>query len=59
MLPKIYLGENLAPPPALLLPQGGRIISDISANVNEGSQEKLFTTEATARYGSWDAPPSA
>lgn len=30
-------------------------MSDVSANVNEGSQEKLFTTEATARYGSWDA----
>ncbi|XP_024589585.1 nephrin isoform X5 [Neophocaena asiaeorientalis asiaeorientalis] len=27
----------------------GQTISDISANVNEGSQEKLFTTEATAR----------
>lgn len=38
-------------PPALLLSQGGQTISDISASVNAGSQEKLFTTEATARYG--------
>lgn len=44
-------------PLALSLPQGGQTISDISANVNVGSQEKLFTTEATARYESWDAFP--
>lgn len=44
---------------ALLLPQGGQTISDISASVNAGSQEKLFTTEATARYEIWDALPSA
>ncbi|XP_034494145.1 nephrin isoform X3 [Ailuropoda melanoleuca] len=29
--------------------QSGQTISDISASVNAGSQEKLFTTEATAR----------
>ncbi|XP_003422368.2 nephrin [Loxodonta africana] len=29
--------------------QSGQTISGISANVNAGSQEKLFTTEATAR----------
>lgn len=44
-------------PLALSLPQGGQTISDISANVNVGSQEKLFTTEATARYENWDAFP--
>ncbi|XP_008573896.1 PREDICTED: nephrin [Galeopterus variegatus] len=37
------------PAPDITFLQSGRTISDISANVNEGSQEKLFTTEATAR----------
>lgn len=46
-------------PSALSLPQGGQIISDITTDVNEGSQEKLFITEATARYGSWDGLPLA
>nr|XP_019605526.1 PREDICTED: nephrin isoform X4 [Rhinolophus sinicus] len=37
------------PAPDITFLQSGRIISDVSANVNEGSQEKLFITEATAR----------
>uniref|UniRef100_A0A8C8YKT7 Nephrin n=1 Tax=Prolemur simus TaxID=1328070 RepID=A0A8C8YKT7_PROSS len=37
------------PAPDITFLQSGQTISDISANVNEGSQEKLFTTEATAR----------
>ncbi|XP_045702726.1 nephrin isoform X3 [Phyllostomus hastatus] len=37
------------PAPDITFLQSGQIISDITANVDEGSQEKLFTTEATAR----------
>ncbi|XP_032470334.1 nephrin isoform X5 [Phocoena sinus] len=37
------------PAPDITFLLSGQTISDISANVNEGSQEKLFTTEATAR----------
>ncbi|KAF3818264.1 hypothetical protein GH733_012572 [Mirounga leonina] len=37
------------PAPDITFFQSGQTISDISANVNAGSQEKLFTTEATAR----------
>ncbi|XP_039706024.1 nephrin isoform X2 [Pteropus medius] len=37
------------PAPDITFLQSGQIISDISANVNEGSEEKLFITEATAR----------
>ncbi|XP_019674234.3 nephrin isoform X1 [Felis catus] len=37
------------PAPDITFIQSGQTISDISANVNVGSQEKLFTTEATAR----------
>ncbi|XP_053459910.1 nephrin isoform X2 [Nycticebus coucang] len=37
------------PAPDITFLQSGQTISGISANVNEGSQEKLFTTEATAR----------
>ncbi|XP_061030022.1 nephrin isoform X4 [Eubalaena glacialis] len=42
-------GPELVSPRVILSILGGQTISDISANVNEGSQEKLFTTEATAR----------
>ncbi|XP_066204585.1 nephrin isoform X2 [Saccopteryx leptura] len=37
------------PAPDITFLQSGQIVSDITTNVNEGSQEKLFTTEATAR----------
>ncbi|XP_007953082.1 nephrin [Orycteropus afer afer] len=37
------------PAPDITILQSGQTISDISANVNVGSQEKLFITEATAR----------
>uniref|UniRef100_A0A2K6G8U0 Nephrin n=1 Tax=Propithecus coquereli TaxID=379532 RepID=A0A2K6G8U0_PROCO len=37
------------PAPDITFLQSGQTVSDISATVNEGSQEKLFTTEATAR----------
>ncbi|XP_026340116.4 nephrin isoform X1 [Ursus arctos] len=37
------------PAPDITFLQSGQTISDISASVNAGSQEKLFTTEATAR----------
>ncbi|KAM5297153.1 nephrin isoform 2-T2 [Glossophaga mutica] len=37
------------PAPDITFLQSGQIIPHITANVNEGSQEKLFTTEATAR----------
>nr|XP_055166840.1 nephrin isoform X3 [Nyctereutes procyonoides] len=37
------------PAPDITFFQSGQTVSDISANVNAGSQEKLFTTEATAR----------
>ncbi|KAF7470240.1 Hypothetical predicted protein [Marmota monax] len=37
------------PAPDIAFLQSGQTISDVSANVNEGSQEKLFMTEATAR----------
>ncbi|XP_054553071.1 nephrin isoform X2 [Talpa occidentalis] len=37
------------PAPDIIFLQSGQEVSDISTNVNEGSQEKLFTTEATAR----------
>uniref|UniRef100_A0A8C5LLW2 Nephrin n=1 Tax=Jaculus jaculus TaxID=51337 RepID=A0A8C5LLW2_JACJA len=37
------------PAPDITFLQSGKIVSSVSANVNEGSQEKLFTTEATAR----------
>ncbi|XP_077889214.1 nephrin isoform X1 [Ictidomys tridecemlineatus] len=37
------------PAPDITFLQSGQTISDVSANVNEGSQEKLFMTEATAR----------
>ncbi|MBZ3887016.1 Nephrin [Sciurus carolinensis] len=37
------------PAPDITFLQSGQTISDVSANVNEGSQEKLFITEATAR----------
>nr|XP_012630439.1 nephrin isoform X2 [Microcebus murinus] len=37
------------PAPDITFLQSGQTISDISATVNEGSQEKLCTTEATAR----------
>ncbi|XP_053523582.1 nephrin isoform X4 [Artibeus jamaicensis] len=37
------------PAPDITFLQSGQILSDVTANVNEGSQEKLFTTESTAR----------
>ncbi|KAK1330284.1 hypothetical protein QTO34_010472 [Cnephaeus nilssonii] len=37
------------PAPDITFLQSGQIISDITTDVNEGSQEKLFITEATAR----------
>ncbi|XP_021563320.1 nephrin [Carlito syrichta] len=37
------------PAPDITFLQSGQPIPDISANVNEGSQEKFFTMEATAR----------
>ncbi|KAM9633213.1 nephrin [Trichechus inunguis] len=37
------------PAPDITFLQSGQTISSVSANVNAGSQEKLFTTEATAR----------
>ncbi|XP_012586026.1 PREDICTED: nephrin [Condylura cristata] len=37
------------PAPDIIFLQSGQTVADISTNVNEGSQEKLFTTEATAR----------
>ncbi|XP_012881738.1 PREDICTED: nephrin [Dipodomys ordii] len=37
------------PAPDITFFQSEQIISDVSSDVNEGSQEKLFTTEATAR----------
>ncbi|XP_022381027.1 nephrin isoform X3 [Enhydra lutris kenyoni] len=37
------------PAPDITFLQSGQTVSDTSANVNAGSQEKLFTTEATAR----------
>ncbi|KAM8775342.1 nephrin [Rhynchonycteris naso] len=37
------------PAPDITFLQSGKIVPDITTNVNEGSQEKLFTTEATAR----------
>uniref|UniRef100_A0A2I3GI91 Nephrin n=1 Tax=Nomascus leucogenys TaxID=61853 RepID=A0A2I3GI91_NOMLE len=37
------------PAPDITILLSGQTISDISANVNEGSQQKLFTVEATAR----------
>lgn len=37
------------PAPDITFLRSGQTISDISANVNEGSQEKLFITKATAR----------
>ncbi|XP_073913105.1 nephrin isoform X2 [Castor canadensis] len=37
------------PAPDITFLQSGHTISHVSANVNEGSQEKLFTTEATVR----------
>lgn len=45
----IYLRET----PAFLLPQGGRAVSDVSSTENEGSEEKLFITEAEARCVGW------
>ncbi|XP_077889215.1 nephrin isoform X2 [Ictidomys tridecemlineatus] len=43
------MGPELLSPRVILSILGGQTISDVSANVNEGSQEKLFMTEATAR----------
>ncbi|KAG8524406.1 Nephrin [Galemys pyrenaicus] len=37
------------PAPDIIFLQSGQTVSDISTTVNEGSQEKLFTTEAIAR----------
>ncbi|KAM5134341.1 nephrin isoform 2-T2 [Callospermophilus lateralis] len=37
------------PAPDITFLQSGQTISDVSANENQGSQEKLFTTEATSR----------
>ncbi|XP_010346257.2 nephrin isoform X2 [Saimiri boliviensis] len=42
-------GPELLSPRVILSILGGQTIFDISANVNEGSQQKLFTVEATAR----------
>ncbi|XP_045438469.1 nephrin isoform X4 [Pipistrellus kuhlii] len=42
-------GPELVSPRVILSILGGQIISDITTDVNEGSQEKLFITEATAR----------
>ncbi|XP_037676308.1 nephrin isoform X2 [Choloepus didactylus] len=41
--------DDAKPAPDITFFQSGQTISDVSANVNVGSQEKLFTTEATAR----------
>ncbi|XP_036895582.1 nephrin isoform X2 [Sturnira hondurensis] len=43
------ISGDAKPAPDITFLQSGQIISDITANVNEGSWEKLFTTEATAR----------
>lgn len=51
-------GGGSCTPSALLSPQGGQVVSDVSANVNDGSQEKLFSTEATVKCVSGDASPA-
>ncbi|XP_062031978.1 nephrin [Lepus europaeus] len=43
------VSPDAKPAPEITFLQSGQTVSDISANVNDGSQEKLFTTEATAR----------
>ncbi|EDL24018.1 nephrosis 1 homolog, nephrin (human) [Mus musculus] len=37
------------PAPDIIFIQGGRTVEDVSSSVNEGSEEKLFFTEAEAR----------
>lgn len=39
------------------LSQGGRTVEEVSSSVNEGSEEKLFITEAEARCASWGFLP--
>uniref|UniRef100_A0A2K5YY55 NPHS1 adhesion molecule, nephrin n=1 Tax=Mandrillus leucophaeus TaxID=9568 RepID=A0A2K5YY55_MANLE len=43
------LSGDAKPAPDITILLSGQTISDISANMNEGSQQKLFTVEATAR----------
>ncbi|XP_076989738.1 nephrin [Tamandua tetradactyla] len=43
------VSDDAKPAPDITFLQSGQTISDISANVNAGSQEKLFNTEAVAR----------
>ncbi|KAL4831554.1 hypothetical protein H8958_013172 [Nasalis larvatus] len=43
------LSGDAKPAPDITILLNGQTISDISANMNEGSQQKLFTVEATAR----------
>ncbi|KAL4825718.1 hypothetical protein H8958_008537 [Nasalis larvatus] len=45
------MGPELVSPRVILSILGGQTLSNISANMNEGSQQKLFTVEATARCG--------
>ncbi|KAK2088261.1 Nephrin [Saguinus oedipus] len=43
------MSGDAKPAPDITILLSGQTIFDISANVNEGSQQKLFTVEATAR----------
>uniref|UniRef100_A0A2K6R0C6 NPHS1 adhesion molecule, nephrin n=1 Tax=Rhinopithecus roxellana TaxID=61622 RepID=A0A2K6R0C6_RHIRO len=43
------LSGDAKPAPDITILLSGQTLSNISANVNEGSQQKLFTVEATAR----------
>lgn len=42
---------------AFSLFQGGHTVLDVSYNVNDGSEEKLYITEAEARCASWGFLP--
>uniref|UniRef100_A0A2K6NQN9 Nephrin n=1 Tax=Rhinopithecus roxellana TaxID=61622 RepID=A0A2K6NQN9_RHIRO len=42
-------GQEYVPAPDITILLSGQTLSNISANMNEGSQQKLFTVEATAR----------
>ncbi|XP_017721191.1 PREDICTED: nephrin-like [Rhinopithecus bieti] len=43
------LSGDAKPAPDITILLSGQTLSNISANMNEGSQQKLFTVEATAR----------
>ncbi|XP_004595203.2 nephrin [Ochotona princeps] len=43
------VAEDAKPAPDIIFLQSGQVVSDVSADVNDGSQEKLFSMEATAK----------